>query len=107
MWWLFVEDVAGIPAFTDEGQAYGALLALPHLEMLCAYTIVAKELHGLLPHDVGACIAYEGAGHTSPSDADDAVETAAAMYCGLWLTASKEDVEDGLSYPDYFPVVFH
>jgi hypothetical protein len=104
---LFVEDVAGIAVVGKESEAYGTLLALSDLEMLRTYTIVAKEVHRLSAHDICASIAYEGAGHTSASDTDDAVETASAMHCCLGLTIAKEDVEHGLSYPDYFPVYFH
>ena len=104
---LFVEDVAGVAVVCEESKAYGTLLALPHLEMFRANSISFEELYGLSAHDVCTCIANESTGHTSSSDTDDAVEAAAAMYCSLRLSIPKEDVENSLSYPDDFSVVFH
>ena len=104
---LLVEGVRGIAVLSDESQADGTLLALPYLEMLCAYTVVVHEANGLLPYDVCARIAYKRTWHAGASHADDAVETAAAVHCRFGLSVAKEYIENGLSYPDDFPCVFH
>ena len=104
---FLVEEIAGIAVVGKESEAYGALLATPDLEVVCAYAVGSKEVCRLSAHDVCSRITDKGAGHTGSSDAYDAVETASAVHCRLWLPASEEDVENRLAHSDYFPLLLH
>ena len=104
---FLVEDIAGIAVVCKEGEADGTLFTLAYLEVFRANAVAAKERRRLPTHDVCACIADESARHAGATDADDAVETTAAMHRCLGLSAAKEDVENGLAYSDYFPCLFH